>query len=100
MTTYQFLQVRFTYDQILMHDNLVNISTAEIKFIPLESSRQEESNGIKFIKIRSVEPELFTDIAKKSLHNEHIKFSKFAYYRGTFENFLILHTHVFKRSTD
>jgi hypothetical protein len=40
------------------------------------------------------------DKAKKSLLIGHIKFSEFAYFRGIFENFSIIHTPVFKRSAD
>ena len=38
-----------------MHDNLVNINAIKIKFISLDSSHYDESNGIKFIKIQSVD---------------------------------------------
>ena len=74
--------------KILMNDNSVNINATEIKFIRLESSHREESNKKKFIKIQSVDHELFMDKAKKSLLIWHIKFSEFAYFRGIFEFFL------------
>ena len=38
-----------------MHNNLVNINAIKIKFISLDSSYYDESNGIKFIKIQSVD---------------------------------------------
>ena len=86
--------------KFLTNDNSVNIGATEIKFIRLESSHWEESNKKKFIKIQSVDHEIFMNEAKKSLLIGHIKFSGFAYFRGTFENFPILHTPVFKRSAD
>ena len=73
-----------------MNDSSININATKIKYIPLESSHWEESNKKKFIKIQSVDHELFMDKAKKSLLIGHIKFSEFAYFRGIFENFFVV----------
>ena len=39
-------------------DNFLSTNPIKIKYIPLESSPQDESNGLKIDPIRSLDPEL------------------------------------------
>ena len=38
----------------------VNIDATDMKRIPLDSSHRDESNGINFVKIQSLDAEIFT----------------------------------------